>query len=63
MSDPRREKYLIEEIARLQESKLTALRNSRELHGAEKAAVLDHYNEMFETQRRLESELEELENA
>lgn len=60
MSDPRRETYLKEEIDRLQEAKLTALRNVRTTTGAEKVAILDHFLEMDKTQKRLESELESL---
>lgn len=63
MADPRREKYLEEEINRLQESKLTALRNVRATTGAEKVAILDHFLEMDKTQKRLESELESLQEA
>lgn len=60
MGDPRREKYLEGEIDRLQESKLTALRNVRETTGPEKVAILDHFLEMDKKQKQLESELESL---
>lgn len=60
MADLRREKYLVEEIDRLQESKLTALRNVRTTTGPEKVAILDHFLEMDKEQKRLESELESL---
>lgn len=63
MADPRRELYLTEEISRLQDSKLVALRNVRTTTGAEKVAILDHFLEMDQEQKRLESELESLQEA
>lgn len=55
--DPRREEYLESEIQRLQDAKLTALRNVRETVGLEKVAIMDHFLEMNKEQEKLESEL------
>lgn len=60
--DPRRERYLEEEIARLQESKLQTLRYSRTVTGTEKAQVIENFLEMNKQQEKLESELSKLQD-
>jgi hypothetical protein len=60
VSDPRREAYLESEIRRLQEAKLTALKNVRVTTGSGKVTILDHFLEMDKKQEKFESELETL---
>jgi hypothetical protein len=58
MSDAR-ELYLIEEIDKLQDQKLDALRSARQSSGLEKVRWLDQFMELNKKQQKLEEELED----
>jgi hypothetical protein len=60
MGDKRRELYLSGEIDRLQDEKIKALVDSKTLHGAEKASVIDHFLDLDKKQKVLEVEFERL---
>lgn len=60
MSDPRRELYLEQEIARIQEEKLGLLKDVREARGKDKADLLDRFLSLNKAQEKLESDLETL---
>lgn len=58
--DPRRERYLESEIARIQDAKIQTLQYSRTVNGKEKADVIANFLEMNREQEKLEGKLEEL---
>ena len=60
MSDPRRERYLAEEIDRLQDEKIKALVDSKPLRGSEKAAVIEHFLDLDKKQKVFEAEFDKL---
>jgi hypothetical protein len=62
MGDRRRERYLSEEIEKLQDDKIAALKNSREARGEEKAKILDHFLSLDQKQKVMEIELERLQD-
>jgi hypothetical protein len=62
VGDRRRERYLSEEIERLQDEKIAALKNSREARGEEKANILDNFLSLDQKQKVLEIELERLQD-
>ncbi len=62
MSDPRRRRFLSEEIDRIQEEKIETLRAIRATEGMlAKAQLLAKFNNLNSDQERMEAELSKLE--
>jgi hypothetical protein len=62
VGDRRRELYLSQEIERMQDEKIAALKNSREAKGLEKTVILDHFLKLDKEQKVMEIELERLQD-